>query len=189
MASRDRHLDAVVGPCRSDQARGAAAEDEAEIGGFGGGALLLGHGLDGDAGDGGGGDRVHIQAFFVSASELGIATDPCGRAQLHLAIVGADQDVAGSGDDDAAGGRVVGKLLDIRAMRRPPAALRGSDFEVRVKASGHRADQFAQRRAEGLQQLVGFLDAQKRRDSRQVSHLFELRGLGGEDSGLGARPV
>ena len=79
-------------------------------------------------------------------------------------MVGADQDVAGSGDDDAAGGRVVGKLLDIRAIRRPPAALRGSDLEVRVKSSGYRVDQLAQRFAEGLQQLVGFLDAQKRRE-------------------------
>src|SRR5512132_3066746 len=61
-------LNAVVGPSRGDQARGAAAEDEAEVGGLGGGTLLLGYGLDGDAGDGGGRDSVHIQDLFVSAS-------------------------------------------------------------------------------------------------------------------------
>ena len=53
-------LNAVVGPSRGDQARGAAAEDEAEVGGFGGGTLLLGYVLDGDAGDGCGRQLVHI---------------------------------------------------------------------------------------------------------------------------------
>ena len=92
--------------------------------------------------------------------------------------------MARCGNDDTARSLVVRELLDVRAVCRPPAALGGSDFEVWVKASGHRADQFAQRRAKGLQQLVGFLDAQKRCDSRQVPHLLKLRGLGGQDFGL-----
>ena len=51
---------AVVGPSRGDQTSGAATEDEAEVGGFGGGTLLLGYVLDGNAGDGRGRQLMHV---------------------------------------------------------------------------------------------------------------------------------
>ena len=114
-------LDAVSRPGGGAQAVRRHPVDEPKLTGLAASRWSFVTCLRLDAVDGGGGEDVDVKALLVGRRQLGIAADPGGGPQLHLAVVDAHQHVAGRGDDDAAGVCVMRQLLNVRVGRAPAA--------------------------------------------------------------------
>ena len=89
---------------------------------------------------------MKVEPLLERLRHCAIARNVRGGAQLHRAVIGDDQDVAGLGDEERAEARVAGDLLQIWTGAAGAARCGAGDPIVRVDAAGDRRDQRRQRR-------------------------------------------